>query len=146
MDLYSIEAARNRLAESARAVRSPDYLVSNPIAQANASFRMRQSEDPRERVLADMQERMFSLESMLTKTTLPAIDQIAINERQQLIRLLTDQVLRRSGASDVFVKERLGEGPFADRISSVVLDNTFMRVGIDGETFAIGIEPRNLSG
>jgi hypothetical protein len=109
---------------------------------------MRQSEDPRERVLADMQERMFSLESMLTKTTLPAIDQIAINERQQLIRLLTDQVnhLRRSGASDVFVKERLGEGPFADRISSVVLDNTFMRVGIDGETFAIGIEPRNLSG
>jgi hypothetical protein len=41
-DWHSIEQARKRLAESARAIAGQGYKVSNPITQANASFRMRQ--------------------------------------------------------------------------------------------------------
>ena len=36
-DWHSIEQARARLADAARAVRAPGYKVSNPITQANAS-------------------------------------------------------------------------------------------------------------
>lgn len=61
-DWHSIEQARERLAGSARAIRAPDYKVSNPITQASASFKMHQSADPRDRVIAEMQERMFALE------------------------------------------------------------------------------------
>lgn len=62
-DWHSIEQARERLANSARAIKEPNYKVSNPITQANASFEMRQSKDPRDRVLAEMQERLAVIES-----------------------------------------------------------------------------------
>jgi hypothetical protein len=65
-DFESIEQGRERLANSARAIKAPDYKVSNPITQANASFKMRQSEDPRDRVLAQMQERLAVLEKNAT--------------------------------------------------------------------------------
>jgi hypothetical protein len=73
-DWHSIEQARERLANSARAVRAPDYKVSNPITQANASFKMRQSEDPRDRVIAEMQERMFALENAIPKAQRVTVD------------------------------------------------------------------------
>src|SRR5262249_28630816 len=47
-DWNSIEAGRRSLANSARAIKLPDYKVSNPITQANATFEMRQSADPRD--------------------------------------------------------------------------------------------------
>lgn len=62
-DWHSLESARERLANSARTIKSPDYKVSNPITQANASFKMRQSDDPRDRVLAAIQERLDAIES-----------------------------------------------------------------------------------
>jgi ribosomal protein L7/L12 len=64
-DWNSLEQSRVRLAESARAIKVPGYKVSNPITQANASFKMRQSEDPRDRVIAEMQERMSTLENAI---------------------------------------------------------------------------------
>jgi hypothetical protein len=65
MDWHSTEQARSKLAESANAIRAPGYQVSNPITQANASFKMRQSDDPRERFIAEMQEKMASLEKTI---------------------------------------------------------------------------------
>jgi hypothetical protein len=65
-DWHSIEHTRERVASSARAIRAPGYQVSNPITQANASFKMRQSDDPRDRILAEMQERMAALESWVS--------------------------------------------------------------------------------
>jgi hypothetical protein len=38
------------------------FQVSNPITQANASFKMRKSADPRDRVIAELQERVSALE------------------------------------------------------------------------------------
>jgi hypothetical protein len=61
-DWHSLESARDRLGNSARAIKAADYKVSNPITQANASFKMRQSEDPRDRVLASIQERLDAIE------------------------------------------------------------------------------------
>jgi hypothetical protein len=66
-DWHSIEQSRARLAESARAIKLPDYKVSNPITQANASFKMRQSEDPRDQVIATMAEEIESIKALLGK-------------------------------------------------------------------------------
>jgi hypothetical protein len=61
-DWHSIQRGRAQLAGSARAIRDPEFQVSNPITQANASFKMRESADPRDRVIAQLQERVSLLE------------------------------------------------------------------------------------
>jgi hypothetical protein len=61
-DWHSQEKARTRLAEAVRATKKEGYKVSNPITQANASFKMRQSEDPRDQVVAELKERVAALE------------------------------------------------------------------------------------
>lgn len=71
-DWQSITSARTRLADSVRAITAADFKVSNPITQANASFRMRQSADPSERVIAELQERLDAVESSLRATTAEA--------------------------------------------------------------------------
>jgi hypothetical protein len=74
-DWHSLEHARARLADSIRAINDPGYKVSNPITQANASFKMRQSDDPRDRLFADLQYRLTSIESRLTKSaSKPLVD------------------------------------------------------------------------
>lgn len=79
MDWQSIEQARKRLAESVRATRAADYKVSNPITQANASFRMRMSEDPRDKLLAQMQEKIDAIEVLVRPKidTTPVINALA---------------------------------------------------------------------
>jgi hypothetical protein len=64
-DWHNIELSRTRLAAAARAINSPNFRVSNPITQANASFKMRESADPRDQLIAGLQTRMQSLESEL---------------------------------------------------------------------------------
>jgi ribosomal protein L7/L12 len=65
-DWQNIEQARSRLAEAVRTTKRSDYKVSNPITQANASFKMRQSADPRDQVVAELGERMSKLEGAFT--------------------------------------------------------------------------------
>jgi hypothetical protein len=74
-DWQSIENARSRLGSSARAIEVPTFQVSNPITQANASFKMRESADPLDRVIAQMQERLSTLEAKA-----PSVD----NARREL--------------------------------------------------------------
>jgi hypothetical protein len=64
-DWFSTEQARKQLADSARAIKDPKFKVTNPITQANASFAMRESADPRDQVIAHVQERLESVESAL---------------------------------------------------------------------------------
>jgi hypothetical protein len=66
-DWGSTEIARTQLAASARAIKAPGYRVSNPITQANASFKMRESADPRDRLLVGLQERLSSIELQLSE-------------------------------------------------------------------------------
>lgn len=73
-DWRSIEDARTRLADSIRAIKAPSYKVSNPITQANASFKMKQSDDPRDRLMVSMQERIESLEGALSRLRPADID------------------------------------------------------------------------
>jgi hypothetical protein len=63
-DWQSIVRGREHLAASARAIKEADYQVSNPITQANASFKMRQSADPRDRIISELQERIAAVEHM----------------------------------------------------------------------------------
>jgi hypothetical protein len=62
-DWHSVEQARSRLADSVRAIRAPGYQVSNPITQANRSFKMRESSDPTDQLVAELLERVSSLEA-----------------------------------------------------------------------------------
>lgn len=61
-DWNSSEKAREQLAAAARSIKSNEYSVSNPITQAKATFRMRASEDPKDRVIAGLQDRISALE------------------------------------------------------------------------------------
>jgi hypothetical protein len=61
-DWQSIQRGRAQLAQSGRTIQDPGFQVSNPITQANASFKMRKSADPRDRVIAELQERVSALE------------------------------------------------------------------------------------
>jgi hypothetical protein len=60
-DWRSLETARSQLAASARLVNQKGYIVSNPITQANRSVKMRESADPLDRVIADMQAQIAAL-------------------------------------------------------------------------------------
>jgi hypothetical protein len=64
----SIEQARSRLRSLAHAIEDPAFRVSNPITQANASFKMRESADPQDQIIARLQERVADLER---RPTLP---------------------------------------------------------------------------
>lgn len=97
-DWHSIEQAREHLAKSVRAIKEPTYKVSNPITQANASFRMRQSEDPKDRLIAEMQERMTAIENTISPKVARDWDDVptkiaaALRESQMIeaIRLYRD--------------------------------------------------------
>lgn len=95
-DWHSIEAARKRLAESARHIKSPDFKVSNPITQANASFKMRESADPRDRLIADLQERMSRFEaSQFQPVSRKLRPNIPINDLSDYIEFETSAMLGR---------------------------------------------------
>jgi hypothetical protein len=57
-----IERARQQIRDQAKATEVDGYHVSNPITQANASFKMRESADPEDRMIADLQDRFQRLE------------------------------------------------------------------------------------
>jgi hypothetical protein len=61
-DWHSIEQVRVRLGDFVRATKQPGFKVSNPITQANASFHMRQSIDPQDQMIANLQDRISDLE------------------------------------------------------------------------------------
>ena len=94
-DWHSIEQARERLASSARTIRTPDYKVSNPITQANASFKMRQSEDPRDQVIAQIQERMAALETAFPMRSM-AIEYDAQKDVREIATALEKNEIKRA--------------------------------------------------
>ena len=57
-----IERARQQIREQAKATEAEGYQVSNPITQANATFKMRESADPKEQVIAEVVARLERLE------------------------------------------------------------------------------------
>lgn len=64
-DWTSIENARDALSKMAKYIEQPGFKVSNPITQANASFKMRESADPRDTLLSEIQENIRRLEREL---------------------------------------------------------------------------------
>jgi hypothetical protein len=81
--------ARLQLAESARAIGEPDFTVTNPITQANASFKMRESTDPRDQIIVEIQERLNFLEATSTRR----------NRDERYRSLVVDRPIRRNLSS-----------------------------------------------
>jgi hypothetical protein len=133
-DWHSIEQARNRLAESARAISGPDYRVSNPITQANASFKMRQSEDPRDRLFAEIQERLAALERPTEKTESPSsqLETVRRVRRQAVVSLLgieATQMLKEHKTPDAIERELLPKAKAADNeIAMLSCDGGYLEV------------------
>jgi hypothetical protein len=65
-DWHSIESGRKRLSDAILAIKRPGFQVSNPITQANASFRMRESADSRDQVVVQLRDRLNQIESILS--------------------------------------------------------------------------------
>jgi hypothetical protein len=127
-DWHSLTQARTRLAESLRAIRTPGYKVSNPITQANASFKMRQSEDPRERLIAEMYERISSLEAHVASSA-------KVSRRKRVSEKIEDDFFSElkqmwdSGTRSPEIEiaaVRLAKG-FGIRLSDVSMDGSTIR-------------------
>lgn len=56
-DWQSIEDGRLRLASSVREVKDPNFRVTNPVTQASATLRLRESADPNDRAIAELLSR-----------------------------------------------------------------------------------------
>lgn len=61
-DIESVEAAREQLRSAALAVSEAGYKVTNPVSQAKAINALQDSADPRDQVIADLEQRMTRLE------------------------------------------------------------------------------------
>jgi hypothetical protein len=133
-DWHSTEAGRSRLAQSARAIKDQEYRVSNPITQANASFQMRESADPRDHVIAGLRERIGSLETKLQDFgsarirdgKSPFDPREAIMAEDRIIRTITNLV---------------------DRSVPDMLDNDMKRIIDENKSFISGvlISPNKIS-
>jgi len=111
MEWQSIVQARHRLAESVRATKESGFKVSNPITQANASFKMRESADPSERIIAQLQERIAGIEASVKTRS-----QIELNfdnlSHHALIRHFVEEK----------IKEVIDSGGNSRRVAKEILD------------------------
>ncbi len=64
-DWDSLETTRRRLGDAAKHTQAADYVVSNPITQSNASFAMRNSEDPKDQIVADLVDKVSRMSARL---------------------------------------------------------------------------------
>jgi hypothetical protein len=61
-DFDSIEAAKSRLRSAVQAVNRDGYQVSNPVVQAAAVSALKESADPKDQIIAGLEERLSRLE------------------------------------------------------------------------------------
>jgi hypothetical protein len=84
----SIERGRSLLAASARTIKESDFQISNPLTRANATAKMRESADPRDRVIAEMRERLASVEASLRlRPVLETASSLTNSEQKHLLNL-----------------------------------------------------------
>ena len=63
----SFEKAKTDLRRAVLAINEPNFRVDNPVTQADASFIMHNSEDPRERLIASLQDQITNLEVSVSR-------------------------------------------------------------------------------
>lgn len=133
-DWQSIVDARNSLARSARAIKEPGFKVSNPITQAHATFNMRESADPRERFIADLQERVLELENRIrthqprSDDLLPGID--PATERILALRLNKFvEELKKTGEAPELVKPQAEN--FANNLGLFIVSSDLVTLDTD---------------
>lgn len=90
----SILAARAHLANSIEEIESPHFRVSNPITQANAQFRMRNSADTDDNITSLILDRLAGIEE-LSKSNV-----------QNEIEIGRERMAKREAASNIAYKKR----------------------------------------
>lgn len=61
-DVDDLEAAKKRLTSNVTTTEHEDFVVTNPITHANASFKMKQSADPQDMMMSEIMNRLIRLE------------------------------------------------------------------------------------
>jgi hypothetical protein len=99
----SIERGRSLLAASARTINESGFQISNPLTQANATAKMRESADPRDRVIAELRERLVSVEASLRlRPVLETASPVLTNsEQKHLLNLYYERTAGYRGNHEV---------------------------------------------
>lgn len=63
-DFHNLTRAKARLELSVRAVNAAGYQITNPVVQAGAIMELRDSADPKDQLIASLEERLLKLERM----------------------------------------------------------------------------------
>jgi hypothetical protein len=89
-----IVGARERIQQALKAVRKPGYQVSNPITQANASFKMKESFDSKDQLLVALMARLDAIDRK---------QMVIDDQRLQLRRVesILENALYKPGVDDV---------------------------------------------
>jgi hypothetical protein len=114
--------ARQSLADAVRATKRDGYKFSNPITQANASFKMRESADPKDQLIAQLDERVAALETSLRKAnpTGPAVTR----RTNELKRLFFEALKAQTSQNEI-------ETIIAHRAQALGIDASV--ISIDGQ-------------
>jgi hypothetical protein len=122
-----------------RIVQAPNYQVSNPVTQANANFKMRESTDPKERGIIQLQERIASIESNVHKTK---------KIGQSLVYIDTRKIFApKGGVFNLQYSEELEFGDFLDIIYSVLhsIDTRIKAFKYDRQWYVMGADGQKIT-
>jgi len=138
-DWHSQQSARERLAESTRAVEKPGFRVSNPVTQAGANFELRASGDPKDVYLAEIIERMNTLESILYRDSPQYYGQTPQDNKSimqmESLKRTADRLARNPSITNEEIKIEINRVALTRgiKLESVVVDDG--AISVYGEEF-----------
>lgn len=91
-DWHDIGNARSRLRAAIKAIDEESYRVSNPITQARASFALKESTDPKDKIIAEMRDKIYNIERMLIKPDTSLAPNLSVEQFQMNINWICAQV------------------------------------------------------
>jgi hypothetical protein len=139
-DWSSTEQARSRLTEAARAIKSPGYKVSNPITQANASFKMRQSADPKDQILTNIQDRLAALESDAPRSTSTVTDSDIVRATDELIDYARSLPGKGIALNEINRRVKLKGNQLGIKVQSVEIKGNFIHLNTDFASWMAPLE------
>ena len=84
-DYDDVEKKRGMLAASVKQTQQEGFRVSNPITQARAGVQMRESTDPKDVILSQMQDRIVKLEQ---RDMMTVEDKVEVDTATEIVKIL----------------------------------------------------------
>ena len=128
-DWHSIEAARKALADQCEEALATDFRPSNPVVQALSVKAFRASPRKEEHILADIMERLESIES---KQSSPALERslrpVPADNAQLSRRYKLEQTLKNYARSDIGKKLKLTDDQISNYASTYCSEGNFRQI------------------